>query len=82
MDLIRDHRYTVKEISQASGISVSTLYTRKKSMGVTMTRDGLTYEDALRLIAGNTRHKCSRAPDARRVAELRLRLRNDGIPHK
>lgn len=82
MDLIRDHRYTIKEISEASGISVTTLYCRKRSMGIPMTREGLTYEDALRLIEGNRSHQCSRAPDSRRIAELKLRLRNDGRGYK
>ena len=82
MDLIRDHRYTIKEISQASGSSVTTLYSRKKAMGIPMTREGMTYEDVLRIIAGNTKHKCSRAPDSRRIAELKLRLRNDGQTYK
>lgn len=72
-----EKRYTLKEVAEASGINLCTLRSRLHKRGIRMTRDGMTYADALRLIAPPA-YKCTRPPDKDNIERLRKRMKDDG----
>lgn len=72
-----ERRYTLVEVAEASGIKLTTLRSRLKKRGIKMTTDGMTYEDALKIIA-KPEYKVTRKPVQSNIDRLRKRLKDDG----
>ena len=76
-----EETYTIKEISVASGINVTTLNSRRKRMGMEAPKDGegYTLEQAKQLIR---RPQRGRPYSQQKANRLRQRLQNDGFTVK
>jgi hypothetical protein len=72
-----DRRFTAKEISEASGISTGIIYYRIQRLGIMLTRDGITYEEAKRVIRYKWR-QC-RSPSRQKIEILKKMLETDGM---
>lgn len=72
----QERLYTMKEISQASGIKVPTLQRRRMAMGMPASEGGYTYEQALQLIRRPLLRKQTKPEN---VARLRRQLEKDGM---
>lgn len=76
-----EETYSMKEISVASGINVTTLNSRRKRMGMEAPKDGegYTLEQAKQLIR---RPKRGRPYSQQKANRLRQRLQTDGVTVK
>ena len=68
--------YTMKEISEATGIGVHTLQGRRKRLGIQGSKGGYTMDEVKRIIKKPPGYR--RKWSAKRAALLRAQLRNDG----
>lgn len=72
-----DTRYSLREISEATGINRGTLNSRRKRLGLPGNRGGYTLDEVKQMVK---RPCCVRRPyDPRRAAMLRNKLTNDGL---
>lgn len=69
-----EQRYTIKEISLASGIKVGTLKSRATRLAIKPDKNGYTLQDAKALIKKPVMKKYS----LRKVDALKMMLKNDG----
>ncbi len=71
-----DMRFTIREISEATGINRGTLNSRRKKLDIPGNRGGYTLDEVKQMVK---RPCCVRRPyDPRRAAILKARLTNDG----
>lgn len=69
-------RYSIAEISQATGIKAATLQRRRAKLGIPADGVGYSYEQILQIIKKPTMKK---VPSAEAVARLRAQLKTDGM---
>ena len=74
-----EERYTIKEISVASGIPVATLNSRRKRMGMEGNDEGYTLAEAKLLVR---RPRRGRPFSQGKANRLRQKLQNDGFTCK
>lgn len=74
-----EERYTMKEISVASGISVATLNSRRKRMGMEGNGEGYTLAETKLLVR---RPRRGRPYSQAKANRLRQKLQNDGFTCK
>ena len=72
----RIQRYTVREISLATGLSVGVVNYRIGALKITGKEFGLTYDAVKQIITYGAR--TSKKVDPKNVDRLKLQLRNDG----
>lgn len=69
-------RYTLSEVTHATGMKRQVIQYRAKKLGI-HTRRGYTYEDIKRVVAYSSLAKVHTRPA--KVAELKMKLKNDGF---
>ena len=74
-----EERYTMKEISVATGIAIATLNSRRKRMGMAGNDEGYTLSDAKALVR---RPRRGRPFSQAKANRLRQKLQNDGFTCK
>lgn len=74
-----EERYTIKEISVASGIPIATLNSRRKRMGMDANDEGYTLSDVKALVR---RPRQGRPFSQAKANRLRQKLQNDGFTCK
>ena len=74
-----EERYTIKEISVASGIPIATLNSRRKRMGMDANDEGYTLSDVKALVR---RPRRGRPFSQAKANRLRQKLQNDGFTCK
>lgn len=74
-----EERYTMKEISVATGINIATLNSRRKRMGMEASDEGHTLAEAKLLVR---RPRRGRPFSQAKANRLRQKLQNDGFTCK
>lgn len=72
-------RYTMKEISEASGISRATLDSRRRRLGIQSQNGGYTLAETKQILR---RRRPGRAYSQAKANQLRQKLQNDGFTCK
>lgn len=72
----RNQRYTVREISLATGLSIGAVNYRIGALKITDKAQGLTYDAVKQIITYKAR--TSKKVDPKNVDRLKLQLKNDG----